>query len=82
MNKKPIAVGLFSNVRGIEIGAQRAGFYTPFSTDIERDVRKHFLHNYKKAIHDFKETFYKTDVCDLKFADINGTLHTSICADT
>ena len=74
MKKQPIAIGLFSNVRGIEIGAQRAGFYTPFSTDIEPDVRKHFLHNYNKATHALKETFYLTDVCDLKFNDIKREL--------
>ena len=74
MKKKPIAVGLFSNVRGIEIGAQRTDFYTPFSTDIEPDVREHFLHNYNKAIHALKETFYLSDVCNLTFADIKREL--------
>jgi len=74
MKRKPIAIGLFSNVRGIEIGAQRAGFYTPFSTDIEEDVRKHFLHNYRKVVHEFKETFYTADVRDLKFKHIQEQL--------
>ena len=74
MNQKPIAVGLFSNLRGIEIGAQRAGFRTPFSTDIERDVRELFYANHPNMTGDDKETFYKADVCDLHFTDIKREL--------
>ena len=74
MKKQPIAIGLFSNVRGIEIGAQRAGFYTPFSTDIEKDVKKHFLQNYKEILGERRETFLVSDVCDLSFTHIKKEL--------
>ncbi|PQJ09600.1 hypothetical protein CJD36_016810 [Flavipsychrobacter stenotrophus] len=74
MNKKPIAIGLFSNLRGIEIGAQRADFYTPFSTDIEKDVRELFEANHKNMTAADMETFYTADVCDLVFADIQREL--------
>jgi len=74
MKRKPIAVGLFSNVRGIEIGAKRAGFDTPFSTDIEADVREHFYHNHPNMPEGEKETFYLSCVKDLHFSDIKREL--------
>lgn len=74
IKKKPIAVGLFSNLRGIEIGAQRAGFYTPFSTDIESDVRDFFYANHKNMSPDNIETFYTADVKEIFFSDIQREL--------
>ena len=74
MKKRQIAIGLFSNLRGIEIGAQRAGFYTPFSTDIEPDVRELFYANHQNMTADDVETFYTADVRNLLFTDIQREL--------
>lgn len=74
MKRKPIVAGLFSNLRGIEIGAQRAGFYTPFSTDIEADVRELFYANHPNMTAGDIETFYTADVKDLHFSDIKREL--------
>ncbi len=74
MKRKPIAIGLFSNLRGIEIGAERAGFYTPFSTDIEKDVKELFYANHKNMTADDIATYYTEDIRNLRFSDIQREL--------
>lgn len=36
MLRKKLAFGLFSNLQGLEIGARKAGFDAPFSSDIDK----------------------------------------------
>lgn len=66
MKNQLIAFGLFSNLRGLEIGAASAGFLTPFSTDVEPETLKVFNHLNK----DSHERFLIKDIEQLHFSDI------------
>lgn len=72
MKKQYLSLGLFSNLRGLEIGAERAGFHNIFSTDIEQKSADAFpLLSSNKD-----EVFLKTDIRDLYYEDILKTLAT------
>lgn len=72
MLKRRIAFGLFSNLQGLEIGARRAGFYTPFSTDIDEQAKAVAPCIWK---HGEKEVYLVKDVRSVEFErDIKAAL--------
>jgi len=71
MSTKKIGIGLFSNLQGLEIGARNAGFYTPFSTDVDSDAKKAspFVRDLAE-----KDIFLVKDVRELTFDEIQRLL--------
>ncbi|WP_291128063.1 DNA cytosine methyltransferase [Flavobacterium sp. UBA7682] len=63
MKKQYLSFGLFSNLRGLEIGAERAGFHNIFSTDIEQKSADAF----PLLSSNRDEVFLKSNVKDLSY---------------